>query len=82
MANDRDYGSQQQDQGNRPGRDKEEDRMQRDPSEERHGERDLGSTDRGVERSDWNYDKPDYDKPGTTKEKKGSSDDFESDDNM
>ena len=77
MANDRDYGSQQKDQGNRPGRDKEEDRMQRDPSEERHGERDLGSTDRGVERGDWNYDKP-----GRTKEKESSSDDLTSDDKM
>jgi hypothetical protein len=79
VANDRDYGSQQKDQGNRPSRDKDQDRSQRDPNDGRQGERDVGSSDRGVERSDWNYDKP-----GTTKEKekKASSDDFESDDDM
>lgn len=79
MANDRDYGSRQKEQGNRPSRDEEQDRSERDPNDKREGERDLGSSDRGVERSDWNYDKP-----GTTKEKenKGSSDDFDSDEKM
>ena len=75
MANDRDYGSEQKDQGNRPSRDKDQDRSQRDPNEERQGERDVGSSDRGVERSDWNYSKP-----GTEKEEK--TDDLESDDDI
>ena len=75
MANDKDYGSQSREQGNRPGRDKNQGQNERDPSDERDGERDLGSRDRGVERSDWNYSKP-----GTEKEEK--ADDLESDDDM
>jgi hypothetical protein len=82
MANDKDYGSQSREQGNRPNRgDKRgrenDDRTQRDPNEEMDSDRDLGSRDRGVERSDWNYSKP-----GTSKKQKGSNDDLESDDNM
>ena len=81
MPNDRDYGSQKE-QDNRPDRANkrggdDDDRTQRDPNKEREGERDLGSSDRGVERSDWNYSKP-----GTTKEEKKSTDDFDADDDM